>query len=120
MEPNALFYGDNLDILRKYIADASVDLIYLDPPFNSNATYNVLFKDEAGNNTDAQLVAFDDTWHWGPDAESKYLYLTNTAYHQGTVPSPVSDLIGASTRASSPARCSPTSSRWPSGSWKPP
>src|SRR3972149_6632459 len=95
MEPNALFYGDNLDILRKYIADASVDLIYLDPPFNSNATYNVLFKDESGNNTDAQLVAFDDTWHWGPDAESKYLYLTNTAYHQGTVPSPVSDLIGA-------------------------
>src|SRR3990172_11194802 len=95
MEPNALYYGDNLDILRKYISDESVDLIYLDPPFNSNATYNVLFKDESGNNTDAQLVAFDDTWHWGPDAESKYLYLTNTPYHQGKVPSPVSDLIGA-------------------------
>jgi DNA modification methylase len=95
MEPNALYYGDNLDILRKYISDESVDLIYLDPPFNSNATYNVIFKDESGNSTDAQLVAFDDTWHWGPDAESKYLYLTNTAYHQGTVPSPVSDLIGA-------------------------
>jgi len=95
MEPNALYYGDNLDILRKYISDESVDLIYLDPPFNSSATYNVIFKDESGNSTDAQLVAFDDTWHWGPDAESKYLYLTNTAYHQGTVPSPVSDLIGA-------------------------
>ena len=95
MEPNALYYGDNLDILRKYISDESVDLIYLDPPFNSNATYNTIFKDESGNSTDAQLVAFDDTWHWGPDAESKYLYLTNTAYHQGKVPSPVSDLIGA-------------------------
>jgi DNA modification methylase len=90
-----LYYGDNLDILRKYIPDESVDLIYLDPPFNSNATYNVIFKDESGNSTDAQLVAFDDTWHWGPDAESQYLYLTNTAYHQGKVPSPVSDLIGA-------------------------
>jgi DNA modification methylase len=95
VQPNALYYGDNLDILRKYIPDESVDLIYLDPPFNSNATYNVIFKDESGRSTDAQLVAFDDTWHWGPDAESKYLYLTNTAYHQGKVPSPVSDLIGA-------------------------
>jgi site-specific DNA-methyltransferase (adenine-specific) len=95
VQPNALYYGDNLDILRKYIPDESVDLIYLDPPFNSNATYNVIFKDESGNKSDAQLVAFDDTWHWGPDAESQYLYLTNTAYHQGTVPSPVSDLIGA-------------------------
>jgi 16S rRNA G966 N2-methylase RsmD len=45
---NTLFYGDNLPILRGYIADESVDLVYLDPPFNSNRSYNVLFKDESG------------------------------------------------------------------------
>ena len=96
MKTNVLYYGDNLDILRQgYIDQESVDLIYLDPPFNSNASYNVIFKDESGNSTDAQIEAFDDTWHWGPDAEEKYLYLTNTAYHQSRVPSPVSDLIDA-------------------------
>jgi site-specific DNA-methyltransferase (adenine-specific) len=45
---NTLYYGDNLDILRAYVADESVDLVYLDPPFNSNATYNVLFKAPGG------------------------------------------------------------------------
>jgi len=66
---NVLYYGDNLDILRRYLPDASVDLIYLDPPFNSNRDYNVIFKDESGNPTDAQLLAFEDTWHWGRSAE---------------------------------------------------
>jgi adenine specific DNA methylase Mod len=61
---NHLFYGDNLGVLRESIADASVDLIYLDPPFNSNASYNVLFKDESGRSSGAQIEAFDDTWHW--------------------------------------------------------
>lgn len=51
---NTLFYGDNLDILREYIADESVDLIYLDPPFNSNRSYNVLFKNEAGTESESQ------------------------------------------------------------------
>jgi site-specific DNA-methyltransferase (adenine-specific) len=92
---NALYYGDNLDILRRYVPDASVDLVYLDPPFNSNATYNVIFRDESGRKSDAQIVAFDDTWHWGPDAEEKYAYLTNTSLHQGRVPSPVGTLIAA-------------------------
>ena len=69
---NVLYYGDNLDILRRYLPDASVDLIYLDPPFNSNRDYNVFFKDESGNPTDAQLLAFEDTWHWGPSAEATY------------------------------------------------
>ena len=46
---NVLYYGDNLDILRRYVPDASVDLIYLDPPFNSNRDYNVIFRDESGN-----------------------------------------------------------------------
>ena len=61
---NTLFYGDNLPILREYIPDESIDLIYLDPPFNSNRTYNVLFKRESGEESEAQIAAFDDTWHW--------------------------------------------------------
>ena len=64
-----MYYGDNLEILRKYIPDASVDLIYLDPPFNSNATYNVLFKEPSGASSQAQISAFEDTWHWGLEAE---------------------------------------------------
>lgn len=64
IEPNALIYGDNLDVLRRYIPDESVDLVYLDPPFNSNATYNVLFKDKSGQDSAAQIEAFGDTWHW--------------------------------------------------------
>lgn len=66
---NTLFYGDNLKVLREYIPDESVDLIYLDPPFNSNRSYNVLFKDERGKSSDAQIKAFDDTWHWGEETE---------------------------------------------------
>jgi site-specific DNA-methyltransferase (adenine-specific) len=95
MKTNILYYGDNLDILRRYIPDESVDLVYLDPPFNSQRDYNVIFKDESGRNTDAQLVAFEDTWHWGPDAESVYEYLTNTARHEGRVPDSVSTIIAA-------------------------
>jgi len=71
-----LYYGDNLEVLRQHIADESVDLIYLDPPFNSNATYNVLFKSHEGDNARAQIEAFDDTWHWGPQAEEEYNELT--------------------------------------------
>lgn len=70
--PNTLYYGDNLDILRRYIPDESVDLIYLDPPFNSNRSYNVLFKEESGKSAEAQITAFDDTWHWGANAEQTY------------------------------------------------
>ncbi len=70
---NTLYYGDNLDILRQHIADESVDLIYLDPPFNSNRSYNVLFKEagsKAAEGSQAQITAFDDTWHWGEAAEA--------------------------------------------------
>jgi DNA modification methylase len=95
MKTNVLYYGDNLDILRRYIPDESVDLIYLDPPFNSNRDYNVIFKDESGRKSDAQLVAFEDTWHWGPDAEFVYDYLTNTSRHEGRVPDSVSTIIAA-------------------------
>jgi site-specific DNA-methyltransferase (adenine-specific) len=69
---NTLFYGDNLDILREHIVSESVDLVYLDPPFNSSRNYNVLFKDEGGKDSEAQITAFEDTWHWGHDAERTY------------------------------------------------
>jgi site-specific DNA-methyltransferase (adenine-specific) len=69
---NHLYYGDNLAVLRESIADESVDLIYLDPPFNSNASYNVLFKGPQGNDSAAQIEAFDDTWHWNDSAEAAY------------------------------------------------
>src|SRR4030042_323602 len=65
---NTLFYGDNLPILRDYIPDESIDLIYLDPPFNSNRSYNVLFRDESGQVADAQITAFEDTWNWNERA----------------------------------------------------
>ncbi len=69
---NTLYFGDNLHVLRKYVKDESVDLIYLDPPFNSQASYNVLFKGPVGKQASAQITAFDDTWHWGPAAELAY------------------------------------------------
>ena len=69
---NHLYYGDNLTVLRDSIRDASVDLIYLDPPFNSNASYNVLFKGPAGAKSAAQIEAFDDTWHWNDSAEAAF------------------------------------------------
>lgn len=69
---NHLHYGDNLAVLRNAIADASVDLVYLDPPFNSNASYNVLFKGPSGSESTAQIEAFDDTWHWTDAAEEAF------------------------------------------------
>jgi site-specific DNA-methyltransferase (adenine-specific) len=67
---NRLYFGDNLDILRREVPDSSVDLIYLDPPFNSNATYNVLFKEKSGEESAAQMTAFEDTWQWSMEAEA--------------------------------------------------
>jgi DNA modification methylase len=61
---NALYYGDNLDVLRRHVKDESVDLVYLDPPFNSNANYNVLFAEKDGHQAAAQIQAFEDTWRW--------------------------------------------------------
>lgn len=79
---NSLYFGDNLDILRAHLGDATVDLIYLDPPFNSHASYNVLFKTPKGHASDAQITAFDDTWHWGEQAQREFeelLHQPNTA-----------------------------------------
>ena len=72
---NTLFYGDNLDILRDYLIDECIDLVYLDPPFNSSRNYNVLFKDEHGLESEAQIVAFEDTWHWRTTTEHSYHHL---------------------------------------------
>ncbi len=69
---NHLYYGDNLDLLRESIRDESVDLIYLDPPFNSNATYNILFRAPSGEASQAQIEAFEDTWHWNDAAERAF------------------------------------------------
>ena len=67
--PNALYYGDNLDVLRLHGLDESVDLVYLDPPFNSNANYNVLFAERDGTQAAAQIKAFEDTWRWAEFVE---------------------------------------------------
>jgi len=71
-QPNLLYYGDNLDILRRYVKDESVDLIYLDPPFKSNQDYNVLFKERNGTQSAAQIHAFEDTWQWDEAAALAY------------------------------------------------
>lgn len=72
MPGNKLYFGDNLEVLRDHVDDASVDLIYLDPPFNSNANYNVLFKERSGTAAQSQAEAFRDTWMWGPIAEHAF------------------------------------------------
>jgi DNA modification methylase len=69
---NRLYFGDNLEVLRESIKDESVDLIYLDPPFNSNASYNLLFKSPRGQQSVAQVTAFEDSWVWGSQAELEY------------------------------------------------
>jgi 16S rRNA G966 N2-methylase RsmD len=64
-----LYYGDNLDTLRRYLKDETVDLVYLDPPFNSAQNYNVFFQEKDGSAAASQLHAFEDAWHW--DIEAK-------------------------------------------------
>ncbi len=71
---NQLYYGDNLEVLRQNVPDASVDLIYLDPPFNSNRNYNVIFSrnDTVASADQAQIQAFTDTWRWTPITETQF------------------------------------------------
>ena len=85
---NQLYFGDNLDILRNHVADASVDLIYLDPPFNSNANYNVLFQEKSGQQSAAQITAFEDTWHWSLESEIAYQDVVTNAHRQTAGPAP--------------------------------
>jgi DNA modification methylase len=72
MAENVLYYGDNLDILRRYIPDETVDLIYLDPPFKSDQDYNVLFAEQNGSRSSAQIKAFEDTWRWDQASAEAY------------------------------------------------
>ena len=87
--PNRLYFGDNLDIMREHIPDASVDLIYLDPPFNSNATYNVLFRERGGGQSAAQITAFEDTWRWDFGSEVAFRDVVQNG------PPDISSLLGA-------------------------
>jgi site-specific DNA-methyltransferase (adenine-specific) len=89
LKTNVLYFGDNLEILRKYIPDNSIDLIYLDPPFNSKKDYNILFKENGGVESEAQIKAFTDTWHWTQAAENTYHEIVTKG------PLKVGKLIGA-------------------------
>src|SRR5437763_2917106 len=92
---NTLFYGDNLFILGEHMLSESVDLIYLDPPFNSSRNYNVLFKDEGGTESEAQITAFEDTWHWNIAAEQTYSeLLTEAPDHVAKMIESLRDFIG--------------------------
>ena len=94
---NTMYYGDNLEILRshEYFPNECVDLIYLDPPFNSNRNYNVLFKAESGADSEAQITAFEDTWHWGETALATYFNLSEGCTGKvSTAMKALMDLIG--------------------------
>src|SRR6266576_4240000 len=92
---NTLFYGDNLQILHEHIPSESVDLIYLDPPFNSSRNYNVLFRVESGTESEAQITAFEDTWHWNLEAEHTYAELqTEAPDHVGKMIESLRGFIG--------------------------
>jgi site-specific DNA-methyltransferase (adenine-specific) len=85
---NKLYFGDNLTILQT-LPDDSVDLIYLDPPFNSNVTYNVLFNEKTGEQSASQITAFEDSWHWGQESEKTFHEIVTTA------PKKLADLVQA-------------------------
>ena len=89
---NALYYGDNLAVLREHVDDESVDLVYLDPPFNSNASYNVLFRERTGEESPAQIRAFTDTWEWTQETE---LTFERDIIGNPAMPSSVKDMISA-------------------------
>jgi site-specific DNA-methyltransferase (adenine-specific) len=72
MPNNTLYYGDNLEVMRKYLPDASVDLVYLDPPFNSNRDYNLLFREQSGEPAQGQIKAFTDSWQWSERAYDEF------------------------------------------------
>ena len=92
MENRTLFFGDNLEVLREKFPDNSIDLIYLDPPFNSNKEYNLLFK-EGLVNSQAQITAFEDSWHWTEDAERTFEELIGAKKSQTKISAEISNLI---------------------------
>lgn len=86
---NQLYFGDNLEVLRENIASESVDLVYLDPPFNSKSTYNVLFKEVEGTPSAAQIQAFTDFWEWDEVSARTYHELVTS----GDAPVALIDLL---------------------------
>lgn len=92
VDDSHLYFGDNLDVLRERVASSSVDLVYLDPPFNSNRNYNVIFarSDRVADANRAQIQAFDDTWRWSPVTEEQYHEML-----AGAVPARVADVVRA-------------------------
>lgn len=89
---NTLYYGDNLEILRRHIKNETIDLIYLDPPFNSKANYNMIYTEPSGNKSDSQAQAFSDFWHWDEQAQRTYEYLTDSS---NNIPASIIELIQA-------------------------
>jgi len=89
-EPNRLYYGDNLDVLRRDVDDGSIDVVYLDPPFNSNRAYNVIFAQHDTYDESAQIEAFDDTWHWTPETDATFTRLLS-----GGIPAKAADALAA-------------------------
>jgi len=93
---NRLYYGDNLDVLRRHVEDESVDLVYLDPPFNSNASYNVLFAEHDGTQAASQIKAFEDTWKWDEDAARSYENVVESGGHASQAMQAFRALLGDS------------------------
>jgi len=92
---NKLYFGDNLNILREHVLDESVDLIYLDPPFNSKATYNVLFQEKNGTQSAAQITAFEDTWHWGIETEEAFQEIVKRGGTAGVLLNALRQFLGS-------------------------
>jgi DNA modification methylase len=105
VETNALYFGDNLKVLSERHQDGgykfpseSVDLVYLDPPFNSNRNYNLIFKESSGTESEAQIKAFEDTWHWDSVARDTLAWITVDAVNEGRIPDRVARLMDALVR----------------------
>ncbi len=91
---NTLYFGDNLEILRQHIRDESIDLVYLDPPFNSDRDYNVLFRTKDDKDSPTQIKAFDDTWTWGEESAMYYHRLLGSGDHLSEVIRGLKEAIG--------------------------
>jgi site-specific DNA-methyltransferase (adenine-specific) len=94
MDENLLYYGDNLDILKRYIKDESIDLIYLDPPFNSNQNYNIIFDEKNGSQSASQIRAFEDTWHWNLESQKEFENIVIRADNVSKVMQAFMDFLG--------------------------
>jgi site-specific DNA-methyltransferase (adenine-specific) len=89
-----LYYGDNLDILKRYLKDESVDLVYLDPPFNSSQNYNAFFQEKDGTAAASQIRAFEDTWTWNQESQRVYEELILSPGKVGEVMSAFKTFLG--------------------------